>query len=134
MLGENLLKALWEKGKGNHLFSFSLTGFYLFKQKFHRLVQDKVVVCKSCRMQMNAIWKILKFCRLVYGQPFPKQALIFTCLQLKSLENTVGKGEIVRNVFSTRLENFMPFSSNSELSSANSFRLEESKICRLGKG
>ena len=27
-------------------------------------------------------------------QPFPKQALVFKCLQHKSLENTVGKGEI----------------------------------------
>ena len=30
-------------------------------------------------------------------KPFPKQALVFTCLQYKSLENTVGKGEIARN-------------------------------------
>ena len=29
--------------------------------------------------------------------PFPKQALIFTCLQFKPFENTVGKGEIARN-------------------------------------
>ena len=29
-------------------------------------------------------------------QPFPKQALVFTCLQYKPLENTVGKGEIAR--------------------------------------
>ena len=27
-------------------------------------------------------------------QPFPKQALVFTCLHYKSFENTVGKGEI----------------------------------------
>ena len=26
--------------------------------------------------------------------PFPKQALVFTCLQYKSFENTAGKGEI----------------------------------------
>ena len=37
-------------------------------------------------------------------------------------------------VFSTHLDNFLPFSSNLKLSSANSFSLEESKICRLGKG
>ena len=30
-------------------------------------------------------------------QPFPKQALVFTRLQYKSFENTVGKGEIARN-------------------------------------
>ena len=35
--------------------------------------------------------------------------------------------------FSTRLESFLPFSSNLKLSSANSFSLEESKICCLGK-
>ena len=58
-----------------------------------------------------------------------------------SFENTVGKEEIGHNeqfllfsVFSNHLENFMPFSSNPKLSSANSFSLEKSKICRLGKG
>ena len=30
-------------------------------------------------------------------EPFPKQALAFKCLQYKSFENTVGKGEIARN-------------------------------------
>ena len=54
---------------------------------------------------------------------------------------TLGKGEIARYkqfllfpVFSTRLENFLPFSSSLNLSSANSLNLEESKISRLGKG
>ena len=37
-------------------------------------------------------------------------------------------------VFSTHLEEFLPFLPNSKLSSANSFNLEESKICPLGKG
>ena len=36
-------------------------------------------------------------------------------------------------VFSTCLENFLTFSSNSKSSSANYFNLEESKFCRLGK-
>ena len=35
-------------------------------------------------------------------------------------------------VFSIHLENFPPFSTNLELSSANFFSLEESEICRLG--
>ena len=60
------------------------------------------------------------------------------CLQYKSFENTVGKGEIARNeqflFFLLYLDNFLPFSSNLELSSANSFSLEGSKICCLGKG
>ena len=57
------------------------------------------------------------------------------------LKNTVGKGEIACNkqfllfstMFSTCLENFLPFSSNLKLSCANSFSLEASKICCLGK-
>ena len=60
-------------------------------------------------------------------------------MQHKPFENTVGKGEIALKeqfllfqVFSTRLETFMPFSSNLKLFSANSFYLEKSKICRFG--
>ena len=37
-------------------------------------------------------------------------------------------------MFSTSLDNFHPFSSNLKLSSANSFSLEESKICCLVMG
>ena len=66
----------------------------------------------------------------------------FYVLQYKSFENTVGKGEIAGNehfllfpqCFSICLENFQSFSLNLELSSAHSFTLEESKVCRLGKG
>ena len=35
--------------------------------------------------------------QLLSNQPFPKQALVFTCLLNKSFENTVGKGEIACN-------------------------------------
>ena len=59
----------------------------------------------------------------------------------KSFENTVGKGEIARNkqfllfsrCFLSVLRTFFPFSSSSKLLSANSFSLEESKICLLVK-
>ena len=34
---------------------------------------------------------------IIFYQPFTKQALVFTCLQYKPSENTVGKGEIARN-------------------------------------
>ena len=64
------------------------------------------------------------------------------CLQHKSFENTVGKGEIARNdqfllfpqCFLPVLKNFQLFSSNLRLSSANSFSLEESKILSSGNG
>ena len=45
-----------------------------------------------------------------------------------------GKRRNCNKVFSTHLENFLPFLSNLKLLSANSFTLEESKICCLGKG
>ena len=32
-----------------------------------------------------------------FYEPFLKQAIVFTCLQYKSFENTVGKGKIARN-------------------------------------
>ena len=59
-----------------------------------------------------------------------------TSLFKKKKKNTVGKGEkiLLFPVFYTILENFLPFSSNLKVPSANSFGLEESKICRLGKG
>ena len=74
--------------------------------------------------------------------PVPKQAMVFTCLQEKTFENTVGKSEIAFNeqfhlfprCFSTLLYNFLPISLNFKLSSANSLSSEESKIGRLGKG
>ena len=55
------------------------------------------------------------------------------CLQYKSFESTVEKGEIAHNeqflpfpVFSTYLKHSLP--SNLKFSSANSFSLEESKM------
>ena len=73
---------------------------------------------------------------------FPKQALVCTCLQYKSFENTVGKEEIARNeqfllfpqCFLPIWRTFCEFHQILKLSSANYVSLEESKICRLGKG
>ena len=43
-------------------------------------------------------------------QPFPKQVLVFTCLQYKSFENAVGKGEIARyEQFLLFPQCFLPF-------------------------
>ena len=66
--------------------------------------------------------------------------MILMCLQYKSFENTVGKGEIAHDEqflvlpqCFTNLENPLPFLTL-KLSSADSFILEKSKICRLGMG
>ena len=69
-------------------------------------------------------WTRFRFYLLTLSETSP----VFSCLQYKPFENTVGKEEIACN------ENFLPFSSNLNLLSATSFRLEESKICHLGKG
>ena len=74
--------------------------------------------------------------------PFPNKPCILRVCSTSLFENAVGKGEVAQNeqfllfpqVFSVHLENFLPFSLTLKLSSANSFNLEESKICRLGKG
>ena len=79
----------------------------------------------------------------VLFNPVPnKPCMVFTCLQFKPFENTVGEGEIASNekfllfplCFLPVWITFLPFSSNLEMSSANPFSLEGSKICCLGKG
>ena len=65
--------------------------------------------------------------------------LVFTCREHQSFENSVGKGEIALNELFLFFPQgvflpFLPFSSNLNFSSANSFNLEESTICHLGKG
>ena len=64
-----------------------------------------------------------------------QQALVFTCLQYKSFENTVGEKEKLlimsnfsfsHNVFYPFGELSKPFSSSLKLSSANSFSSEVS--------
>ena len=95
-----------------------------------------------CRRQMPWIWSCKKFCRLVKSEPLPKQGLVFTCLQYKPFENTKGRGEIAHNkqfllspqCFLSIWKTFLPLTSTLKLLSANSFNLEDSKICCLGKG
>ena len=87
-------------------------------------------------MDIVSTWASL--CLLLQIKPFPKQALVFTRLLYMSFENTVGKRDIAREeqflffpVFSTLLKNFLPFSSNLRLSSANSFSMDDPKIFHL---
>ena len=112
-----------------------------------------------CEKELNAFgekYQLVSICAVLAGShgsksftifgffkslPSPNQALVFTCLHYKSFENTVGTGEIARNEqFLLFPQCFLSvgelchFHQMSNLSSANSFSLEESKICRLGKG
>ena len=75
-------------------------------------------------------------------KPFPNKPWILHVYSRSRFENTVGKGEIVRNkqafpfpaAFCICLENFLPFSGHLKLSSANFISLEVSKLYRLGMG
>ena len=72
---------------------------------------------------------------------FPNKSWFLRVCSTSLLETMWEKAEIAPNersllfptFFYTVLESLLPFSTNSELSSAISFSLEESKICRLGK-
>ena len=74
--------------------------------------------------------------------PFPNKPWFLRVCRKGLLKTLRKKREIARNeqflffskVFSFRFESFLPFSLNIKLSSANSFSLEDSKMCRLGKG
>ena len=77
-----------------------------------------------------------------YCNPFlNKPCFYVSAAQYKAFENIVGRGEIaLRCNFSFSCSVFYPFGElfaifiNLELFSGNSFSLEESKICHLGKG
>ena len=99
-----------------------VTCIFSFFQDVFNPLQNKTKFPFSVAIMMSSaialsIWIRLKFYRLVQGKKkdkstlnlqytltFPKQALNITCLHYKSLENTVGKGEIARN------EQFLLFS------------------------
>ena len=129
----SLLKTLWEalgfmclqyKSFENTVGS---PGFYVSAvQVFWKHCGKHWVLCVCSTSLLKTLW----------------EALGFMCLQYKSFENTVGKEEIARNeqfllfpqCFLPIWMNFLPFSSNLKLSSANSFSLDQSKILSSGNG
>ena len=60
------------------------------------LFQNVSDVSGNDRKGKRNFTRLLKINLLLFNR-FPKQALLFTCLQYKSFENTVGKGKIARN-------------------------------------
>ena len=59
------------------------------------------------------------------NNPVPKKALVFTCLQYKSFENSVGKGEIARN------EQFLLFPHRFLPSHRTIYHFHQIQNCRL---
>ena len=73
--------------------------------------------------------------------PFPNKPWILCVCSTGLLKTLWEKNKLFAasnfsfsHSFSSRFENILPMSSNLKLSSANSFSLEKSKICRLGMG
>ena len=102
----SLLKTLWEKEKLliTSNFSFSYIIFYLFEELSAILIIFKIVVCK--------LYQFGKVLKLSFGKGLTSNFSFSHCV-------------------------FYPFgelTSNSKWLSADSFSLEESKICHLRKG
>ena len=82
------------KDRNNHFSHNNLTSAHYYVE--FGPVQN-LVVWYRMKSLVNSMNKVFK---LFFGgdlQLSPKQALVFMCLQYKSLENTVGKGEIARS-------------------------------------
>ena len=119
--------------------------FLLFPQCFLLYQRQKLsfLLYLIFRLQMLSIWSGPKFVMWERVNPFPNKPWslrVFSISLLKTLwvkEKLLARSNFsysLQYVFSTSFENFLPFISNLELLSANSFNLEESKICLLGKG
>ena len=91
-----------------------------------------------CCLQVLSFWTSLQFCRLV--NLFPNKPVEFICKRCGRRRNCLLQKLLIMSnfsfptMFSIGLKTFLSFSSNLILSSANSFSVEESKICCLGKG
>ena len=63
------------------------------KVRLTGVVKSRDCVVKSLRTTILDLMKMAESS----PYPFPKQALVFKCMQDKPFENTKGKGEIARN-------------------------------------
>ena len=142
------LSESWLREGKKHCLHFFLS--YQSFSVFHKTNSTIVVifvVCKWCHAERFKMCSpgIHSFTKRQRLNLFPnKPWFLRVCSKcLLKKKNTAGKGEIARNeqfllfpqCFSICLEtNFLPCSSNLKSSSANSFSLEKSKMCRLPKG
>ena len=72
-------------------------GQTLFGHKFEKTrgeINRSLCVISSCNRYL-LLDEITALRNLI--NPFPKQSVVFMCLQYKSFKNTVGIGEIARN-------------------------------------
>ena len=140
-----------------------IKAFSVYNFNWTQIIVSVIEICrKYCKERRKYCWPALPWFPAIFFRPFPsvwfkkgifwrvdwllildqlpnKPLLLLVCST--SLLKTLWRKEtllITSNfffptVFSTLLENFQPFSSNSKLLSANSFSLEEPKTCCLVK-
>ena len=101
-----------------------------------------LVFCKQTPFQLGAIGTLIGlpgWAEVIYNVLALSQTSLVSAVQVFFKKNC-RKGRYRSYLaispfptdFSTRFENFLPFSSNLKLSSKESFSLEEAKIGRLG--
>ena len=114
-------KTLWEKKKMLEvsIFSFSNTIFSPIRGKF--IIGAKYKVSSPLTLSQTSPGFYVSAVQVFWKHWKNKKLLLMTIHHFPT-------------VFSSHLENFMPFSSNLRLLSANSFSLGDSKIWHLGKG
>ena len=127
------------------IFSFQSSNNCYVCTSVYNSLHSMIVCITPLQLQLATCALVKSIDKLRTGQnknvcvnPFPNKPW-FLCACSTSLFKTLCEKEkllVMSNfffptVFSTRLDNFLPFSSNLELSSANSFGLGGSKICRF---
>ena len=117
----------------------SANSFNLEKSKcWSYVLVNQSFLFKWSRLTLFLIEKVLVLVKLTLSQTIPG----FYVSVVQAFWKHCGKRRNCSlqaispfpTVFSTRFKNFLTFSSNLKLSSANSLSFEKSKICRLGKG
>ena len=75
---------------------FCETWYRSYNKKFHRTDKCIMLICfyNEFYLKFNVQSSTVG---CLERQPFPKQALVITCLQYKSFKKSVGKGEIAHN-------------------------------------
>ena len=92
---------------------------------------QKYYFCINPYLSTN--WNLYQCCHKIGSRsitqglpsPFPKQAMVFKCLQYKSFENSVGKGEIAHN------EQFLLFPQSFQPIWRTFFNFQYIQNCRL---
>ena len=125
-------------GKGEKKKTLVPTMFSAFSKKETITLFKFILLYANANNIISSKISLILYQTIQRVTPFPNKPWFFTCLQDKSCENTMGKGEIACNEqFLLFPQCFLPV-----LRTLSSFirfeivvcKLFQSKICHLGKG